>query len=103
MQSGEAIHRTIKGGIFNKDFLQQIISAPNCAGVRYYFARVLGSDVAAEQADAGTDIPTIVLIAVDEAGNDILTADNAGNLLFGGDNSWPCSPHCGSASALNTI
>lgn len=94
MQNRGTVHSTIKGGVFNKDFIQQIINAPNCSGVRFYFAKVRGSEVESDPANGAEDIPTVVLVAVDQDGNDILNVNTEGFLLFGGDNSWPCPPHC---------
>jgi hypothetical protein len=72
---------TTKGGVFARTIFDKILSQSGCVGIRYYYAKK----------DDGT--PTLVLVGVDNAGNDM----TVGVL---GDQVFPCPPFCG-VSVLN--
>lgn len=73
---------TIKGGHFGRNIFDKILAQPGCVGIRYYYAAL----------DDGS--PTMVLVGVDQNGNDI---DNG----VIGEAITPCPPYCGSANQLN--
>ena len=73
---------SIKGAYFGRSAFDKILAQSGCIGIRYYYAKK----------DDGT--PTIVLVGVDGAGNDI----TAGILS---DDGWPCPPMCGGPNPLN--
>jgi hypothetical protein len=70
----------VKGHYFNKDFFSALIGQTGAVGIRiYYGSRLNTSNVV---------IPELVLVAVDEDGNDILSNDIIVDL------SRPCPPVC---------
>jgi hypothetical protein len=73
---------TTKGGLFARSAFDKILSQPGCIGIRYYYAKK----------DDGT--ATIVLVGVDNAGNDMTMGPLS-------DESFPCPPFCGAPSQLN--
>jgi hypothetical protein len=73
---------TIKGGHFARNIFDKILAQPGCVGIRYYYAAL----------DDGS--PTMVLVGVDQNGNDI----DSGVI---GEATFPCPPFCGSANELN--
>lgn len=73
---------TIKGGHFARSIFDKILAQPGCVGIRYYYAAL----------DDGS--PTMVLVGVDQNGNDI----DSGVI---GEAITPCPPVCGSANQLN--
>jgi len=74
---------TVKGGFFGRNIYDKILSQLGCVGVRNYFAAY----------NDGT--PTLVLVGVDERGNDIVEG-----LL--GEDILPCPPFCGHDNFLNS-
>jgi len=73
----------VKGGFFGRNIYDRILSQEGCVGVRNYFAAY----------NDGT--PTLVLVGVDEKGNDIVEG-----LL--GEDVLPCPPFCGHDNFLNS-
>jgi len=71
------------GGMFWKEAITKLISQPDCAGVRYYYA----------EQDNGT--PALVMVGVDHEGKDMIT----GVLL---EESWICPPYCSEVNLLNS-
>ena len=72
----------IKGGMFWKDQVQNILDQPGCVAMRYYYGRQ----------DDGK--PVLVLVGVDVKGRDML----AGVML---EFSYLCPPICDAANGLN--
>jgi hypothetical protein len=72
----------IKGGHFARSIFDKILAQPGCVGIRYYYAAL----------DDGS--PTMVLVGVDQNGNDI----DSGVI---GETTYPCPPYCSSANELN--
>lgn len=76
----ESMH---KGGLFLRKDLDELLAQKGCAGLRYYYGRSgLGED-------------TLVLVGVDEQGNDM-----ASGVLM--DNGFPCPIWCGDGNSLNS-
>ena len=73
---------TIKGGHFARNIFEKILAQPGCVGISYYYAAL----------DDGS--PTMVLVGVDQNGNDIDSGVIAEAI-------YPCPPFCGSANELN--
>ncbi len=73
----------VKGGFFSCLIYERILGQKGCLGVRSYFAAL----------NDGT--PTLVLVGVDEAGNDMIRG-----VL--GDDAFPCPPFHGSYNLLNS-
>ncbi len=73
----------VKGGLFLRKSVDELLAQPGVAGVRFYFGRNAKNE------------PTIVLVGVDPAENDL----TAGVLL---NEHFFCPPFCGSANALNS-
>lgn len=73
---------TIKGGHFARNIFEKILAQPGCVGIRYYYAAL----------DDGS--PTMVLVGVDNNGNDIESGVIAEAI-------FPCPPICGSPNQLN--
>ncbi len=73
----------VLGGYFGQKILNDILSQPNCVGVRMYFG--IGAD----------GKPSPVLAGVYANGNDIVDG-----VL--GDRSLLCPPYSGAANALNS-
>jgi hypothetical protein len=71
----------INGGLFDRDAFDAILRQPDCEGIRYYYAKK----------DDGS--PTIVVVGVNSAGNDIETGIIAEEIS-------PCPPFCGSPGTL---
>ncbi len=72
-----------KGGLFNRHAIERLLAQPGCTGLRYYHGRQTDGRYA------------IVLVAVDEKGNDM----ERGLLL---ENHFPCPPFCGGDGELNS-
>jgi hypothetical protein len=73
----------IKACLFLRQFVDEMLAQPGVAGVRLYY----GQNAAGQ--------PTLVMVGVDQNGNDV----TAGTIL---NNHLPCPPFCdGSGSALN--
>src|SRR5436190_20595932 len=70
----------IKGGFFHRDAIQTLINQPWCIGMRFYY----GLD------EENDDKQCLVLVAVDEDGNDMV---KEGNVCF--ERSLPCPDNCG--------
>jgi len=73
---------TLKGGHFARSIFDKILAQKGCVGIRYYYAAL----------DDGS--PTIVLVGVDQDGNDI----DSGVI---GEATFPCPPFCGETNQLN--
>lgn len=71
-----------KGVAYGNELIQQLLDNPGCVGVRMYFA---------QEADGSQ---TVVLVGVDETGNDLL------NLVV--ENGYKCPNICGDSNALNS-
>ena len=69
---------------FHRDAFDRILGQPGCVGLRAYPALT----------DAGE--PTMVLVGIDEAGNDMVDGALAQYGL-------QCPPHCSDGNDLNTI
>ncbi len=74
---------TVKGGFFSRSIYEKVLGQKGCLGVRSYFAAL----------NDGT--PTLVLVGVDEAGNDMIRG-----VL--GDDAFPCPPFYGCYNLLNS-
>lgn len=74
---------TVKGGFFGRNIYDKILAQEGCMGVRNYFAAY----------NDGT--PTLVLVGVDENGNDMLQG-------WLGEDIIPCPPFCGHDNLLNS-
>ena len=74
---------TVKGGFFGRNIYDKILGQEGCMGVRNYFA----------QYNDGT--PTLMLVGVDEAGNDMIRG-------WLGEDIMPCPPFCGHDNLLNS-
>jgi hypothetical protein len=72
----------IKGGLFWKEAIENVVRQTGCIAMRYYYA----------QKDDGT--PAIVLVGVDANGHDM-----TGGFLA--DLSFPCPPYCDEPNVLN--
>jgi hypothetical protein len=73
----------VKGGFFFRKELDELLAQPSCSGIRYYYAKD----------SSGND--TIILVGVDQEGNDLVQ----GVLM---EDSFFCPPFCGNANALNS-
>ncbi len=73
----------VKGGLFLRKSVDELLAQPGVAGVRFYFGR------------NATNAPTVILAGVDQAGNDLVN----GVLL---DEHFYCPPFCGTANPLNS-
>lgn len=73
---------TIKGGAFNRDIVDKILSQSGCVGIRLYYANL----------DNGN--PTMVMVGVNAEGDDMSEGTIAQAIL-------PCPPICGSSA--NTL
>ena len=73
----------LKGGLFLRKELDDLLAQPGCSGVRYYYG------VDAKGADS------LILVGVDKDGNDMAT----GVLM---EFSFPCPPFCGDGNSLNS-
>lgn len=71
----------IKGGYFGRNIFDKILAQPGAFGIRYYYAAK----------DDGS--PTLVLVGVDSAGNDIVQG-------VIGEVTLPCPPFCSLSNAL---
>jgi hypothetical protein len=71
-----------RGGMFPREPVEQLLAQKGCAGVRFYYAR------------DEKGIPTLVLVGVDQDGNDMVK----GSIL---EWNFPCPPVCGDPSGLN--
>ena len=74
---------TVKGGMFWKEAVEQVVSQEGCVAMRYYYAA---------QEDGK---PALVLVAVDRHGRDM-----TGGFLA--ELSCPCPPFCDAPNALNS-
>lgn len=92
--AGRKIVKSIKGVVFHKSIFTKLIKVPGCAGIRFYFA-VGEADPESLNKDikAGDLVPTLVAVAIDKKGKDILIEDRKGNLKSGAENTWPSPPH----------
>lgn len=70
------------GVAYGSELIQQLLDNPGCVGVRMYFA---------QESDGSQ---TVVLVGVDETGNDLL------NLIV--ENGIRCPNFCGDSNALNS-
>ena len=114
-EAGHPVHPIVKGGTFNVEDIKAIINKVDangnhvCKGLRYYFAMERAGDVAGVVAGkmengvlkgeikANDEIPTIVIVGVDENGGDIITTtDTSASAMLdsAAESSWPCPPHC---------
>jgi len=73
----------VKGGFFGRKIYEKILAQEGCVGVRNYFAAL----------NDGT--PTVVLVGVNEAGDDMIRG-----VL--GDDAFPCPPFHGRYNLLNS-
>jgi hypothetical protein len=73
----------IKGGLFLRQEVDELLAQPGCSGLRFYYGRN----------QAGAD--TLILVGVDQNGKDITD----GVLL---DIHFPCPPVCDDNNALNS-
>lgn len=73
----------LKGGMFLRKDLDELLAQPGCAGVRYYY----GLDA------NGQD--TLIVVGVDQNGDDMVN----GVLI---DGHFPCPPFCGGGNSLNS-
>ena len=73
----------VKGGFFGRKIYEKILDQEGCVGVRNYFAAL----------NDGT--PTVVLVGVDETGDDMVRG-----VL--GDDAFPCPPFYGRYNLLNS-
>ncbi|MDZ7372452.1 MAG: hypothetical protein ONB23_00655 [candidate division KSB1 bacterium] len=73
--------KAVLGGYFGREAIERILAQERCVGIRYYFA----------ETDKGQ--PTVVLVGVDEKGEDLVEG-------FLAEVSWPCPPYCGSKNPL---
>ena len=74
---------TVKACLFLRQYVDELLTQPGVAGVRLYYGL---------NAAGG---PTLVMVGVDQNGNDV----TAGTIL---NNHLPCPPFCdGSGSSLN--
>ena len=73
---------TVKGGYFGRNIFDKLLSQGGCVGIRYYYAKT----------DSG--IATIVLVGVDNSGNDLYQGVIA-------EKGFPCPPWCPSSNPLN--
>ena len=71
-----------KGVAYGSELIQQLLDNPGCVGVRMYFA---------QESDGSQ---TLVVVGVDETGNDLLS------LIL--DSGIRCPPTCGDSNALNS-
>ena len=76
-------HRVGDSAAFNAPQVIQMLSQAGCVGMRYYLARNAAGET------------TMVLVGVDEKGNDM----ESGILL---DSGLPCPPFCPDDNALNS-
>ena len=72
----------VHGGYFGRDIFEQILAQPGAVGIRYYYAAT----------DDGT--PTLVLVAVDSTGDDMVKGVVA-------EHGLPCPPYCPSTTILS--
>jgi hypothetical protein len=85
----------IKGGTFSRDIFDRILSDDSVKGIRFYFVMSRGSDVPGSGIPDNQRFPSIVIVGVNAAGNDMVRdTESDGKLTFAGENSWPCPPHC---------
>lgn len=86
-QSGDQLTRA---HYFGKEFLQALLAEPGCAGLRIY------------QAIDGAGIGRVVLVGVDEKGNDLLPRKDDGTLPDDGVGETPmlCPNQCDPTSPL---
>jgi len=85
-RSREGQHKgslSIKGGLFLRKELDELLAQSGCAGLRYYYGRK----------SKGQD--TLILVGVDKEGNDIVQ----GVVL---EETFICPPICGTANVLNS-
>ena len=72
---------TQRGGHFPREAIEQILSQPGCAGLRFYFGTQSDGTLA------------LVLVGIDENEKDM----SDGVLI---DNHFPCPPFCDESSSL---
>ena len=73
----------IKGGLFWKEAVENVLNQPGCVAMRWYYG----------QTDSGT--PVMVFVGVDAEGRDMTKG-------FIAERTWPCPPICDAESVLNT-
>jgi len=73
----------LKGGLFLRKELDELLAQPGCSGVRYYY----GVDA--------NGVDSLILVGVDKEGNDMVN----GVML---NTPFPCPPFCGGANSLNS-
>ena len=86
-----------KGGFFGKDDLIELLNQKGCIGMRYYYGRN----------DDGSK--NLVLVGVDEKGNDILPSSEKADFVVEKANddgiileqARPCPPWCPKSNGLN--
>lgn len=67
----------VKGILFGKDHIDQILANPRCLGIRVYYGK---------EGVSSNDAPQLILVGYDEDGNDLVdTIVDAG---------LPCPTHC---------
>jgi len=70
------------GGMLPRAPVEALLAQKGCAGLRFYYAR------------DDKDSPTLVVVGVDQDGNDMVSGDVLEWIV-------PCPPNCGEPSALN--
>ncbi|WP_426671205.1 hypothetical protein ACPPVU_08205 [Mucilaginibacter sp. McL0603] len=92
------------GFCFNRDILDTALQAPGCQGLRFYFGVTQNPVDPLIKVGNEKNVLTVIFCAVDGNGDDILSTNVAGAVLSsGGENSWPCPPHCSAKNALNGL
>lgn len=92
-----AYPKAVKGGKLPNNEVMEILSEPGCVGLRYYFALDSTSDIQAIQ---------IVLVGVDQYGNDIVPAAPDGHINPNAklkNGAWVCPPNCSTPNELNHL
>jgi hypothetical protein len=83
-QAGKAAGEEVpKCALFLRKLIDEMMAQPGCSGIRVYYGRTL------------TDEDTLVLVGVDQKGDDMAE----GTLL---EDPFFCPPICGGGNALNT-
>jgi len=82
-QTGRRPNKALKGGMFLRKDLDDLLAQPGCSGLRFYYG----------QDKSGAS--SLILVGVDADGNDM----EDGVLM---DVHYPCPPVCGDANSLNT-
>jgi len=93
--TGKIIEDSIKGVIFNISVFKEFLAIDECKGVRFYFAKEKASVLQGVHGNINANdmIPTLVAVAINAKGQDILDEDGNGKLKAAAENTWPYPPH----------